>query len=380
MPAGKMCLLFSQIEARKVFQGRETKMKRVMVLTMIVFHLCAVLCTVPLQAQEDLKIVHQPVIEAAVQKAISVTAELTGSAAGKLMYIMYRHVGKKNFASTSMENTGDSKFAGEIPYKKVNSEGLEYYVRVLDPVGNQLARYPVDGSYISVTVSPAESAEEMNLSGDEVAVAKTVVAGETSKEIPKSEGMTSPQISPKAESRSIVHQPVTESNAEQTISLTAELDGSLAGKMVYIMYRKTGEKDFGSVSMKNVDENAFAGEIPSKKVTPEGLEYYLRVIDPIGNQLARYPADESYIIVSVIPVKEVQELTLPEEETVTLAEEKPVIVPEKQKKTGLKKWHWIGIGSLVVVGIAAIAMSGGGGDGRNGGQTYTKLPDPPDRP
>ena len=208
-------------------------MKRVMVLTMIVFHLCAVLHTVPLQAQEELKIVHEPVIEVAVQKAISVTAELTGSAAGKLVYIMYRQVEKKNFTS---------------------------------------------------------------------------------------------------------------------------------------------------ISMKNVGENAFAGEIPSKKVTSEGLEYYLRVIDPIGNQLARYPVDESYIKISVIPVKVVEELTLPEEETVTLAEEKPVIVPERQKKTGLKKWHWIGIGSLVVVGIAAIAMSGGGGDGGNGGQTYTKLPDPPDRP
>ena len=355
-------------------------MKMVIVLTMIVVHLCAVLHTVPLQAQEELKIVHEPVIEVDVHKAISVTAELTAPAAGKLVYIMYRRVGKKNFESISMKNIGDSKFAGEIPKKKVNSEGLEYYVRVLDPVGNQLARYPVDGSYISVTVSPAESEEEMTLSDEEVVVAETVVVGETSTEIPKSEGMTSPKISPQPESRSIVHQPVTEGNAKQTISLTAELDGSLAGKIVYIMYRKTEERDFGSISMKNVGENAFAGEIPSKKVTSEGLEYYLRVIDPIGNQLARYPADESYISVSVIPVKEAEELTLPEEETVTLAEEKPVIVPEKQKKTGLKKWHWIGIGSLVVVGIAAIAMSGGGGDGGNGGQTYTKLPDPPDRP
>jgi len=362
--------------------------RKTITAAVIVFHLIMVLQISPLHAQDEqkmeppeaetLRIVHEPVTEVTVQQPIGLTAELTGPVDGQLLYIMYRKMGKKNFRSKSMKNLGDNRFSGEIPAKSVTSVGLEYYLRVLDPTGHQLARYPVDESYVSVTVSPVEPVEEVALPEEKVAEEKPAIVLEEMKEdLPEAEETVSPQIPDRPEALKIVHEPVTEAPAKQPVVLTAELTGPVAGKLVYIMYRKMGKKDFRSKSMMDLGDNAFSGEIPAKQVTSEGLEYYLRVADPIGNELARQPEDESYVSVIVVsPVEPVEEVVLPEEK---VEREKPAIVPE-ETKMGLKKWQWIGLGSLVVVGIAAFALSGNGDDGGRGEPPVSKLPDPPDRP
>ncbi len=249
----------------------------------------------------------------------------------------------------------------------------------------------------------------------------------------------------------IDHQPVTSAQPGQPVVIGAELEGTATGVIMYIMVRRAGKKDFSSLSMNLSGEHLFEGQIPAKWVTEEGLDYYLRLQDPIGRMLARYPEDETFIGISVLP-PEAEEVSPPVEETAPKPEaepvgsraaaippplpvtvpaevpqkkdvtktppqetileepaaeppvetlpqeevadapspgpmaEEPAVPPEKpvivmeEKKGGLQTWHWLGLGALAVVGIAAVAMSGGG-DGSSDKRTpSTELPDPPDHP
>jgi hypothetical protein len=368
-------------------------LRKITVAAVIVCHLLMVFQILPSSAQEEqetersdveeLEILHEPITEVVDQQAIHITAELMGPVAGKLLYLMYRKIGKKNFQSKSMKKTGTKTFSGEIPAKMVTVEGLEYYLRVLDTVGRQLIRYPHDETYVSVSVKMPEPEPEVAVPEAPpppvVEEEPPAVPIETEPAVPETEETVTPEIPARPEALKIVHEPVIESTEKQAVAVTAALTRPVAGKLVYVMYRKMGQKDFSSKSMMELGDNEFSGEIPAKQITSEGLEYYLRVSDTIGNQLARYPEDESYIAVSVSPAERVVEVSLPEEPVPPVTEEKPPIVLEEAKKDGIK-WHWIGLGALAVGGIAAFALSGDGKGGEGQPPAPTKLPDPPDRP
>jgi hypothetical protein len=214
----------------------------------------------------------------------------------------------------------------------------------------------------------------------------------------------------------IRHQEVLSAQPNQPIGIEAELEGRTTGILMYIMARKTGQKDFRSFAMSAAGGALFQGRIPAKWVTTEGLEYYIRLQDPIGRLLARYPEDETFIDVTVSagePEEMAEEpAAAPEEPETTpdemaeappgepepektvaetpprkpAVEEEPAVPPEKpeivmeEKKGGLKTWHWMGLGALAVVGIAAVAMSGGDDGGGDGRTPANDLPDPPDHP
>jgi hypothetical protein len=359
-------------------------MRKMIATTVIAFYLFSILQAIPAVAQQNLTITHQPIEEASVNEPILLRAVLEGQVSGKIVYIMYRKTGHKDFHSVSMASAADNAYQGEIPAKMVTADGVDYYLRVLDPIGSQLARFPEDDGFISVTtVAPEPAAPEPSVPE----VPPTVPPPPTSLPVSVGEEETPPteeveEIAPPVPDKPlrILHTSVAEGTADQPLELVAELTVDTPGGTVYIMYRKTGQKDFRSQMMAALGDLAFSGEIPGKSVTSAGLEYFLQVVDPIGNQLARYPEAESLVSI-LVPVLELIEEAQPVEEVPPVAEERPQIIPETTKKGGLQTWHWVGLGALAAAGLAAIALSGGDGDGDgNGGPTLEKLPDPPDRP
>lgn len=277
--------------------------RRTIVAGLIVLHLLTIAQVTGLYAQEEWVIRHQPVVSAQPDQPIEIAAELEGRTTGVLMYIMTRKAGQKDFRSFAMSATGGSTFEGQIPAKWADTEGLEYYLRLQDPIGRQLARYPEDETFISILISVAE-AEEMAAPADE---------SETEPEIEQAEEMpvTPPAVPPVIpQEEEAVEEPEPEA----------------------------------------VPEEEEAAEAPE----PEAI------------------AEEEEIAES--PVRQ------------PIAEEKPTVPPKKpeivmeEKKGGLQTWHWLGLGALAVVGIAAVAMSGGDDDGGDGRTPSSKLPDPPDRP
>lgn len=359
-------------------------MNKTIVMTVIVFHLFSILQALPAIGQQNLTIKHQPVEEANLNEAIVVRAEIDGQVSGKIVYIMYRKTGQKDFRSTSISSAGDNAFQGEIPAKIVTSDGVDYYLRIMDPIGNQLARFPDGDGFISVTtVSPESMTPEPAVPETPPAVPTlplsslpvSVDEAETPP-VEEEQEVASPAVE---EPLQILHVPVAEGTVEEPLELTAELTETPPAGIVYVMYRKTGQKDFRSQIMPAAGDMTFAGEIPGKSITSAGVEYYLQVVDPIGNQLARFPLDESLLSI-VVPALELVEEAPPAEEVSPTSEEKPKIIPEEPKKGGLQTWHWVGLGALAVVGVVAIALSGGDSGDGNGSPSLTKLPDPPDRP
>lgn len=358
-------------------------MSKTIVMTVIIFHLFSILQALPAIGQQNLTIEHQPVDEASLKEAIVLRAEIVGQVSGKIVYIMYRKTGKKDFRSVSMASVGDNAFQGEIPAKLVTEVGVEYYLRVSDPIGSQLARFPQGDGLIGVsTLSPQPAAPEPAAPEPPPAAPPPLpislpVGTEEAEMPPVEEEAAPPAID---EPLRILHEPVTEGVVKEALELMAELTENTPGGIAYIMYRKVGQKDFRSQIMPALVDLTFSGEIPGKAITSAGVEYYLQVVDPIGNQLARYPEDESLLTI-LVPILELIEETPPVEEAPPIAAEKPQIIPEEPKKGGLQTWHWVGLGALAVVGVAAIALSGGDSGGSGNGDTpLSKLPDPPDRP
>jgi len=270
---------------------------------LIVLHVLTIVYVAGSQAQEVWLIRHQPVTSAQPDQPVVIGAELEGTAAGVLMYIMVRRAGKKDFSSQSMKVSGEHLFEGQIPAKWVAEEGLEYYLRLQDPIGRMLARYPEDETFIAISIMAPETEE----------IAPPI--GETAPKPASSEEAAIPPPLP--------------------VTVPAEIPQ---------------KKD--------------VTEAPPQEAVPEEPE----------------PAAEPPV--ETLPQEKVADAPSPEpmtREPAAPPPEKPVIVME-EKKGGLQKWHWLGLGALAVVGIAAVAMSGGGDGGGDGRTPSTELPDPPDHP
>jgi hypothetical protein len=282
--------------------------RRLLTAALIVLHVLTIVHVASPRAQEGWLIRHQPVTSAQTEEPIVIRAELEGTTAGVLMYIMARKVGKKDFSSFPMTLSKEHLFEGQIPAKWSTTEGLEYYLRLQDPVGRMLARYPEDESFISIAISTPEP--------EEIVSPPEEVAPEPKPEAEPVEGEAAVPPSP---------EPVT-------------------------------------VPAEEPRQEAAA---PPQEATPE---------EP--KPAVETPTEPS-------PEKEVAEApsleAAPEEPQPTTPVEKPTIVTE-EKKGGLKTWHWLGLGALAVVGIAAVAMSGGDGNGGDGHRPSASLPDPPDHP
>jgi len=265
---------------------------------LIVLHLLTVVHLTGAYAQEEWSIRHQPVISAQPDTPIEIGAELEGRATGVLMYLMARKTGQKDFRSFPMSAAGDDLFEGQIPAKFSTIEGLEYYLRLQDPVGRMLARYPEDETFISIIISAAQP-EEMASPPEE----------------------TEPEAEPEPE----------------------QVEGKEAVPPVT-----------PPMAPKEEETEAVAAPVP---------------------------AEEEAVETAALPEEEIAEAPQP-----VIGEEEPTVPPEKpdiimeEKKGGLQTWHWLGLGALAVVGIAAVAMSGGDDGGGNGRTPSSKLPDPPDHP
>jgi|GEM_PF-1764717 len=286
------------------------------IIGLIVLHLLTIVHVSGLHAQEEWFIRHQPVISAQPDQPVEISAELEGRTTGVLMYVMVRKTGQKDFRSFSMSAAGGALFEGQIPAKWITAEGLEYYLRLQDPIGRMLARFPEDETFINIVISttqpeemtaPAEEPEPEQVPQEEEAESETAVPP------------VAPPVTPQEEEAEAVEAPAPEE--EEVV------------------------------------------ETPEPEAVPEETE-----------MAAAPPAEPEPEVAETPPRKPVAR-----EEEPTVPPEKPDIVME-EKKGGLQTWHWLGLGALAVVGIAAVAMSGGDDGGGDGGTPSSKLPDPPDHP
>jgi hypothetical protein len=310
---------------QRTFDQEGNMARRTLTAALIVLHLLTFVHLSGLHAQEDWMISHQPVLSAQPDQPISIAADLEGRATGVLMYIMARKADQKDFRSFTMSAVGDGLFEGQIPAKWVTAEGVEYYLRLQDPTGRMLARYPEDETFISIAVSVAQPEET------------TAPAGEAEPE---------PESQPQEEE---AEGEITAPPGMPPVAPMEQAEGEITAP--------PGMPP--TAPMEQAKE--IAAPVPEPEALPE-------------EEVAETPEPEAMPEpeVAAPPHKPVVE------EEPTVPPEKPEIVME-EKKGGLQTWHWLGLGALAVVGIAAVAMSGGD-DGGNGGRSSTKLPDPPDHP
>jgi len=85
----------------------------------------------------------------------------------------------------------------------------------------------------------------------------------------------------------ITHTPIENSEANQSIIISANITDNNYVTNAKLFYRKKGENNFISVNM-TANGDTYNGEIPSSVVTTVGLEYYLTATDSSGNE-AREP-------------------------------------------------------------------------------------------
>lgn len=99
-----------------------------------------------------LQIFHQPVSQAAAGQTIPIEAEVRPALRENKLFLLYRSLGQQDFHFTPMTRIVDKQFYGEIPATATSSQGLEYYLRVVDLSGNELGRFPVDDGFTSVII------------------------------------------------------------------------------------------------------------------------------------------------------------------------------------------------------------------------------------
>jgi len=150
----------------------------------------------------------------------------------------------------------------------------------------------------------------------------------------------------------IEHAPIEKDiYAGEQISIEATVTDNVGVESVTLFYREVNATEFKRLKM-NRDLDSFIYTAQLTATDSPGLEYYIQATDLAGNTLL-FGYSFSPLTIAVVPAAIVDSTVKPDEE---------------QKKSGISKWVWIGLGVVA----AGAALSGGGG-----GSDTTAPPPPP---
>jgi len=135
----------------------------------------------------------------------------------------------------------------------------------------------------------------------------------------------------------------------QPINIKATVTDNVGVKDVTLFYRDANAVEFKRLKM-NRDLDSFIYTAQLITTDSSGLEYYIQATDQGGNTVL-FGYSFSPLTIAVTPA------AMDNSDTHAAVTASTVEVDGEQKKSGISKWVWIGLG-VVVVGAA---LSGGGG-------------------
>jgi hypothetical protein len=97
----------------------------------------------------------------------------------------------------------------------------------------------------------------------------------------------------------IIHIPVASQNVHQEFLIIAKILDDKPHLDVHLHYRKGGEKEFAPEPMLRL-RSFFQAKIPANLVTPDGIEYFIKVIDA-DSLVSRIPTNNSFFIAVHVP-------------------------------------------------------------------------------
>lgn len=158
----------------------------------------------------------------------------------------------------------------------------------------------------------------------------------------------------------VQHEPDTgKVSASAPYLFTAKVEDDNGVAKVLVFYRAVGTSIFSNAEMKEGKiPGLFMVELAAKEVQPPGLEYYIQAEDTAGNTLLRGFTFEPLLL------------------TVDDTSALPATADTTKPKGALSgvasnKMLWIGLGALVVGGIAMSGSGGSGGGSSDDGNTVT---------
>jgi len=155
--------------------------------------------------------------------------------------LFYRTTGAVAYSETAMLQIEDSLYRALIPVEFVNPPGVDYFITAAD-------------SFITVSSPEVDPA----LNPHQIAVR--------------------PNLAPR-----IFHVPVDSAYTGEAISVRCvAIDSTSFLAAVTLFYRKTGSLLYESLLMSGVGLSEFQGEIESRFVTGDGVDYYISATDNFG--------------------------------------------------------------------------------------------------
>lgn len=199
----------------------------------------------------------------APDQPLTIQADITDDSAPfvEATTLFYRKTGSGDFASTAMQQLGDTLYSAEIPATAVEEPGVDYYIRASDG-----------------TLSASDPSTEPSRFPYQIAVLPNVAP-----EIVRTPATVGLETSPQP-----VGSPLTiEADIEDT---TNALDAT------ELLWREFGDVLYTSAAMKETTEGRFAATIPGADVGAAGVEYFVRATDDFGLSATSGTADAPYLV------------------------------------------------------------------------------------
>ena len=144
----------------------------------------------------------------------------------------------------------------------------------------------------------------------------------------------------------------------QQIDVKATVTDNVGVKNVTLFYRDKNAAEFKRLKM-NRDLDSFIYTAQLTATDPPGLEYYIQATDLGGNTLL-FGYSFSPLTIAVLP-EAVDNIAASDNSDTNSTVATATVKAGEEKKTGISKWVWIGLGVVV----AGAALSGGGGGGND---------------
>ena len=178
-------------------------------------------------------ITHEEVTSVEEGWDVTITAEVTDNEEVIEVGLFYRVTGADEF--TPVDMVAGSPYSGTIPGDSVTPDGVEYYIGATDGVWT--------------TVDPETAPDELHSITVSASAAPT-----------------------------ITHTAVTSSNANEAVTISADVTDATQVSSVKLFYRVKGTTSFTSVDMA-ADGDTYSATIPANSVSNVGVEYYIETSD-----------------------------------------------------------------------------------------------------